>query len=84
MYEWIRPNGLIVRDEVIKTNRRNVLGFNPALFGDEGIYVCRTFIIVEGIVYDVNSTASVLTSELVIVLMLFVVCSTAYTLDSFS
>ena len=69
VYEWIRPNGLIVRDEVIKTNRRNVLGFNPALFGDEGVYVCRAFIIVEGIVYDVNSTATVLTSELVIVLM---------------
>ena len=70
VYEWICPNGLIVRDEVIETNRQNVLGFNPALFGDEGTYVCRAFIIVEGITYYVNSTATVLTSELVIVLTL--------------
>ena len=31
VYEWIRPNGLIVREEVIEMNRQNLLGFNPTL-----------------------------------------------------
>ena len=85
VYEWIRPNGLVVRDEVIEMNRQNVLGFNPAFFGDEGTYICRAFIIVDRIVYDVNSTATVLTSKLVIVIKLhLLVCSTTYAPDSFS
>ena len=85
VYEWIRPNGLIVRDEVIETNRQNVLGFNPALFGDEGTYICRAFIIVDRIIYDVNSTASVLTSKLVIFIKLhLLVSSTICAPDSFS
>ena len=84
IYEWIRLNGLTVRDEVIETNRRNVLGFNPALFGDEGMYICRAFIVVDGIVYDVNSTSAVLASKLVNFFMLYLVCLTAYAPDSFS
>ena len=63
IYEWIRPNGLIVREEVIKMNRQNLLGFNPTLFGDEGTYICRAFIIIDEIIYDVNSTGTVLTSK---------------------
>ena len=51
MYEWIHPNGLIVRKDVIEMNRQNLFGFNPTLFGDEGTYICRAFIIIDEIVY---------------------------------
>ena len=65
VYKWIGPNGSVVPDEVIDASQPNVLVFNPALFGDEGPYFCRAFINISGIIYDVNSTAAVLTSKLV-------------------
>ena len=79
MYEWIRPNGLIVREEVIKMNRQNLLGFNPTLFGDEGTYICRAFIIIDEIIYDVNSTATVLTSKCICYQVVRVLSSTPHT-----
>lgn len=65
MYQWIRLDDLMVRENILDTNRPNVLGFMPTLFGDEGTYVCRAFIRVNGTIHDVNSTAGVLTRKLV-------------------
>lgn len=67
MYQWVRPDGLVVRNEVTDENRTNVLGFNPVLFGDEGAYICRAFITINDTIFDVNSTAAVLTSKSVII-----------------
>lgn len=64
MYQWVRPDGLVVRNEVIRTN---VLGFDPVLFGDEGTYICRVFITINGTTFDVNSTTAVLTRKSVII-----------------
>ena len=67
MYQWVRPDGLLVRNEVKDENRTNVLGFDPVLFGDEGAYICRAFITIDGTPFDVNSTAAVLTRKSVII-----------------
>ena len=67
MYQWVRPDGLLVRNEVTDEYRTNVLGFDPVLFGDEGAYICRAFITINGTTIDVNSTAAVLTSKSVII-----------------
>lgn len=63
MYQWIRSDGSAVRSDVTDTNRTNVLGFEPVVFGDEGTYICRSFININGMVYEVNSTATVLTRK---------------------
>ena len=84
MYKWIGPNGSVVPDEVIDASQPNVLVFNPALFGDEGPYFCRAFINISGIIYDVNSTAAVLTSKLVISKLCLPVHSYMYICDRIS
>ena len=62
MYEWIALHSS-AREQITDTDSRNVLQFNPVLFGDEGTYVCRAFITINGTVYDENSTAVVISSK---------------------
>ena len=71
MYQWIRPDGLMVRDDIINPNTSNILGFNPALFGDEGVYICLVFINITNTVYSVNSTKALLTRKLGIIMVVF-------------
>ena len=63
IYQWIRLDDSMVRDGVVQASRPNVLGFNPVLFGDEGVYICEAFIIINQTVFSVNSTLAVLTRE---------------------
>lgn len=69
-YQWIRLDGSMVRSDVIDTNTPNVLGFNPVIFGDEGRYLCRAFITVDGVIYEANSTMAVLTREYIFTIVI--------------
>ena len=73
MYQWIRLDGLMVRDDSIDQSTTNILSFDPALFGDEGIYICMAFINITNKVYSVNSTEALLTRKLAssMILLLF-------------
>ena len=83
LYQWIRSNNLPVRTDIVDASRPNVLGFEPAVFGDEGTYICKAFFNIDGMLYEDNSTAAIITCKSIITAVAtFYYCMVLYILDS--